>query len=77
MISRADCISEHVLNGNMSPQGNLCYLGCTLKEGRGNKDTGEGKANKRNLSMKKDAQQVCIGEVVLIDRSLFYGDSKR
>lgn len=56
MISRADCISEHVLNGNMSPQGNLCYLGCTLKEGRGNKDTGEGKANKRNLSMKKDAQ---------------------
>lgn len=34
MISRANCISEHVLNGTTCPQGNLCYLGGTLKEER-------------------------------------------
>lgn len=34
MISRANCISEHVLNGTTCPQGNLCYLGGTLEEGR-------------------------------------------
>lgn len=44
MILRADCILECVLNGNMSPQKNLCYLGGTLEEGRGNKDKRQEKA---------------------------------
>lgn len=50
MISRADCISERGLNGNMGPPGNVCYLGGTLKEGRGSKDTSEGRGGKKILS---------------------------
>jgi hypothetical protein len=53
MISRSDCISEHILNGNMSPQGNLCYHGGSLEEERGNKDTSEEKADKWTISVKK------------------------
>lgn len=50
MISRADCISEHGLNGNMGPPGNVCYLGVTLEEGRGSKDTSEERGGKKILS---------------------------
>lgn len=50
MISRADCISERGLNGNMGPQGNMCYLGGTLEEGRESKDISEEKACEKTLS---------------------------
>lgn len=43
MISRADCISEPVSNGNRSPRGNLCYLGSSLGEESGSTDRNEEK----------------------------------
>ena len=52
MILRAECISERVLNGNMSPQKSLCYLGATLEEGRGNKGKRQEKAEKKNFTFR-------------------------
>lgn len=47
MIPRADCISEHVLNGNMSPRGNLCYFGCTFEKRSGSHGRSREKEDKR------------------------------
>lgn len=47
MISRADCLSECVLNGNVDPHGNSCCLGGTLEEERGSRDVNEEKAGQR------------------------------
>lgn len=46
MIPRADCISEHVLNGNMSPRGNLCYFGCTFEKRSGSHSRSREKEDK-------------------------------
>lgn len=59
MILGADCISEHVLNGNMNPQGDLCYFGWTLEERRGSHDTSKEKEDKKAVIFFSEERRIC------------------